>query len=590
MFKGIIYLMKYTWRFEKKYIIYSIMNQILQGILTIFALVMPKLIIDALTRQAALERNLILITLFVFGNFIGNNLRTFFSGQCFALKGTVFTQFQAYMAETLSKCDYECLENPEFLNDKEKAKKFLYANGQGFGVVMDNAFNILGKIFVFVGIISIIATLNIWLVLFFIVLLLINAKYEVAKRQAFFEMDMKKAPIERRTSYLINLIEDFQFGKDIRIFGLSDWIVGKAKKHLNESNDFYTGQVKETIKAQYFAALTNMILEGTAYIVFALEVLYKGISIGSFSMYVSAMLKFSSAMRDVMNSLVDIRQFSGYYEALEKYLNVPSTLYAENKLMVSRKFNCIKFEDVSFKYPGQKIYSLQNVNITINVGDKVAVVGENGAGKTTFIKLICRMYDPTEGRITLDGIDIKDIDYDSYMQMIAPVFQDYKLFSFSIKDNICFDKKESDEAIQNLLENSGLTEKLSTLPNGVNTSIYKNFDMDGFEPSGGESQKIAIARAVFKDAPLLILDEPTAALDPKAEYELYQRFYNMSLGKTALFISHRMASCKFCNTILLFENGKIIEKGTHKEMMEKKGKYFQMFEMQAQYYKDENSE
>ena len=584
MFKGIAFLMKYTWKFEKRYIIFSILNQILQGVLTIFALIMPKLIIDALTRGAVIEECVVLIIAFVGGNFVGNYLNAFFSGQCFALKGTVFTQFQAYMAEKLSKCDYECLENPEFLNDKEKAKKFLYANGQGFGVVMDNAFSIIGKIFVFVGIMSIIATLNIGLVIFFIILILVSAKYEAAKRQVYFEMDMKKAPIERRTSYLINLIEDFQFGKDIRIFGLSDWIVAKAKKHLQESNEFYTGQVKETIKAQYFSTLTNMILEGTAYIVFAIEVIYKGISIGSFSMYVSAMLKFSAAMRDVMKSMVDIRQFSGYYEALEKYMNVPSTAYAENKIVKDTKFKSIKFENVSFKYPGQSRYSLRNINVTINAGEKFAVVGENGAGKTTFIKLICRMYYPTEGRITVDGIDIRDIDYESYMKMIGPVFQDYKLFSFTIKDNICFDKVESDDKIHNLLEESGLGTKLEALPNGVNTSIYKNFDVEGFEPSGGESQKIAIARAIFKDAPLLILDEPTSALDPKAEYELYQRFYNMAHGKTAIFISHRMSSCKFCDSILLFDNGELLEQGTHKNLMEEKGKYFQMFEMQAQYY------
>ena len=576
--------MKYTWKFEKKYIIFSILNQILQGLLAIFALIMPKLIIDALTKGAVLEECIVLIMAFAGGNFVGNYLVTFFSGQCFALKGTVFTQFQAYMAEKLSKCDYECLENPDFLNDKEKAKKFLYANGQGFGVVMDNAFSIIGKIFVFLGIISILATLNLGLVIFFIILILVSAKYEAAKRQVYFKMDMKKAPIERRTSYLINLIEDFQFGKDIRIFGLSDWIVGKVKKHLQESNHFYAGQVKETTKAQYFSTMTNMFLEGTAYVVFAIEVLYKGISIGSFSMYVSAMLKFSSAMRDVMKSIVDIRQFSGYYEALEKYMNVPSTVYEENKLVKDTNFKCIKFENVSFKYPGQERYSLQNVNLTINAGEKIAVVGENGAGKTTFIKLICRMYHPTEGKITVDGIDIRDIDYESYMKMIGPVFQDYKLFSFTIKDNICFEKEEADDKIYKLLEESGLEKKLSQLSKGVNTSIYKNFDIEGFEPSGGESQKIAIARAIYKNAPLLILDEPTSALDPKAEYELYQRFYKMAHGKTAIFISHRMSSCKFCDSILLFDNGKILEQGTHKELMEQNGKYCQMFELQAQYY------
>lgn len=589
MFKGIQFLISYTWKFEKKYIIYNILNQLTQGTTMLLAIVLPKYIIDSLTKNIDIMNCFKLIAVLVLCNFLGSYLNAFFVGKCFALKGTVYTKFQAYMTEKLSDCDFEKLENPEFLDDKERAKKFLYANGQGFGAVMDSAFNIVGKIFVFAGIAALLATLNILLVLAFVAIILINTKYEAKTREVYVKLDMRKAPIERKSLYLINLIEDFNFGKDIRMFGLNKWIIEKVKIHLSESNEFYKSQINETIKANYFSSFTNAILEGTAYVVFAMKTIEGSISIGDFSMYVSAMLKFSGAMKDVMRSIMDIKQFSGYYEALDKYMNVPSSKNIGKNIPANEGFKEIVFENVSFKYPGQENYSLRNINLHINAGEKIAVVGENGAGKTTFIKLICRLYKPTKGTIKIDGVDINDIEYESYMRMIGPVFQDYRLFSFSIKENICFDKAEDDQEIYNLLAESGLKEKINSLDRGIYTSVYKNFDESGFEPSGGESQKIAIARAVYKNTPIVILDEPTSALDPRAEFELYEKFHDLVKGKTAFFISHRMSSCKFCSKILFFQCGEIVERGNHKELMENKKHYYELFNMQAQYYSEEMS-
>lgn len=584
MFRGVSFLLKYTWKFEKKYIIYSLSNQFLQGIVMLMGIIIPGYIIDSLLNGTDIKKSLIMIIVLVVGNFVGRFLGAFLTGKCFALKGSVYTQFQTMMTEKLSKCDFSCLEDSDFLDDREKAKRFLYANGQGFGVVMDSTFDIIGKLFTFLGIISVLATLNVVLVIFFVILIMINTVYESKTKKKYFDLDMRKAPIERRTNYLINLIEDFSFGKEIRLFGLSEWLVKKVKNHLNESNNFYVKQVNETIRAQYFSAFFNMLLEGVAYIVFAFKTMLKEISIGEFSIYVSAMLRFSTSMQDVMKSILDIKQFSGYYDALVNYMNVTSTVNSGKNLSANFNFEKIKFENVSFKYPGQKEYSLKDVNVTITSGEKVAIVGENGAGKTTFIKLLCRLYNPTEGKITIDGIDIRDINFDEYVKLLGPVFQDYKLFSFSIKDNVCLYEDEEDDVIVELLNESGLKNTLNTLKNDINTFVYKNFDESGFEPSGGEGQKIAIARAVYKDAPLVILDEPTSALDPRAEYDLYNRFHNMVKGKTAIFISHRMASCKFCDRIILFENGNILECGSHEELMKTGGKYYEMFSMQAQYY------
>ena len=244
----------------------------------------------------------------------------------------------------------------------------------------------------------------------------------------------------------------------------------------------------------------------------------------------------------------------------------------------------IEFKNVSFRYPGSEKYILKGINLTITDGQKLSIVGENGAGKSTFVKLLIRLYDPTEGNIYLNGVNIKDIAYEQYMSIFSTVFQDYKLFSFSLKDNIALALPLNEEKVLDVLMRVGLEEKLRKLPKGIGTAIFKNFDETGFEPSGGEGQKIALARALYKDAPVIILDEPTAALDPRAEYEIYQQFNDMVEGKTAVYISHRLSSTKFCDVIAVFSNGEIAEYGSHEELMNKCGIYSELFNMQAQFY------
>lgn len=399
---------------------------------------------------------------------------------------------------------------------------------------------------------------------------------------------MKKAPIERRTNYLISVVEDFNYGKEIRSYGIKDWLIEKVRKHLNESQDFYKEQIEQNAKGQYFAYATTLIREVITYAYLAYLVIMSRISIGDFSMYVSAMVNFSTAMKDVMNSFLEIKQFEGYYDALSAYMNVPIRMNTGVLEVPDGPYE-IEFKNVSFRYPGQQSWALQNVNIKISGTQRLAIVGENGAGKTTFVKLLTRLYDPTEGQILLCGKDIREYSYESYLSKISSVFQDFKLFSFTLKDNICFSKSTitPDQDVENILKMSGLSDKLSSLPDGVNTYVYKNFEESGFNPSGGEGQKIAIARALFKNSPIIILDEPTAALDPKSEYEIYQHFYQMVSGKMAFFISHRMATTRFCDRIAVFSQGKLLEVGTHEELMHlPNGIYKTFYNMQADSYKE----
>ena len=577
--------MKLIWRFNKKYIFYAALFQIVTALVPLTGVVMPKYIIDELTGLQRVEYLAVYVGALVLINLVGSILLAYLEGAMFTSKSEVFSSFECMMAEKLMTCDFESLEDPGFLDVKEKAHRILYAEGQGFGAVLDHAFNIAGKVFIFAGLVGVLSTLNIWMVLVFVALVLLNSAVESRVQKRYVSWDIEKAPIERRSAYLLNIIENFEYGKEERIYGLKDFLISRVAKHLGESDAFYKRQTRELNKSQYFTAVTSFFRDAISYIYLISKVIAGSIQIGSFTMYVGAVSQFSTAMNDMMSSIVNIRRFGLYYDELNKYINMPQTM-REGKKTVDNETGeyTIKFENVSFRYPGSETYALKNVNITITPSEKLSIVGENGAGKTTFVKLLLRLYDPTEGRILLNGTDIREFDYDEYQNLMAAVFQDFRLFSFTLKENVCFDKECSDEVVIDCLRRSGFGNKLDQLPKGIYTNVYKNFEEDGFEPSGGEGQKIALARALFKDTPVVILDEPTAALDPRAEYEMYQNFNKMSEGKTTIFISHRLSSSRFCDKIAVFAGGEIKEYGSHDELYSKDGMYHELFDMQAKFY------
>ena len=267
------------------------------------------------------------------------------------------------------------------------------------------------------------------------------------------------------------------------------------------------------------------------------------------------------------------------------YLELPNEKY-DGTLPIEKRLDNdyeLEFKNVSFHYPNNQEMVLKNITAKIHVGHKMAIVGTNGSGKSTFIKLLCRLYDPTEGEILLNGIDIRKYDYDEYRQIFGVVFQDFQLFAFSVAQNVAAGTEYDVERVWKALGQAGLRERAQKMEKGIETVIYKQED-EGVEISGGEAQKLAIARALYKDAPVVILDEPTAALDPVSELEIYERFDEMVKEKTAIYISHRMSSCRFCENILVFEDGNIAQMGSHADLVERDGLYARLWRAQAQYY------
>ena len=366
-----------------------------------------------------------------------------------------------------------------------------------------------------------------------------------------------------------------------------------CEKHLNNENIFGSnGDFARLCRGPiglYSAASSavSVVLTGVVYLFVCLKAWAGAFGLGAVTQYVASITKVLGGISGLVAVLGTMRNNASFLTLIFELLDMPNNMY-QGTLTVEkrrdRKYE-VEFRNVSFKYPGSNQYSLHNVNMKFEIGKRLAVVGMNGSGKTTFIKLLCRLYDPTEGEILLNGIDIRKYNYAEYMMLFSVVFQDFNLFSLKLGENVASTTYYDEEKVRDSLEKAGFGDRLREMQKGLETYLYKGYDKDGVNISGGEAQKIAIARALYKDAPFIILDEPTATLDPIAEAEIYSKFNEIAGDKTAIYISHRLSSCKFCDEILVFHEGAVIQQGTHASLVEDEaGKYYELWNAQAQYY------
>lgn len=339
----------------------------------------------------------------------------------------------------------------------------------------------------------------------------------------------------------------------------------------------------------YYAASSavSMVFEGVVYVFVCLKALAGAFGVGAVTQYVSSVSRLAGGVSSLIGTAGDMRNNASFLKLVFDFLEMPNTM-EQGSLPVerldSREYE-IEFRDVSFKYPGSEEYALRHVSMKFGAGERLAVVGQNGSGKTTFIKLLCRLYDPTEGRILLNGTDIREFDYLEYMAIFSVVFQDFKLFAFTLGQNVGARVAYDRGLAERTLRKAGFGERLDTLEDGTETYLYKDFSKSGVDISGGEAQKIALARTLYKDAPFIVLDEPTAALDPIAESEVYSNFNDIVGKKTAIYISHRLSSCRFCSDILVFHEGELVQRGSHEQLSaDTDGKYYELWNAQAQYY------
>lgn len=560
-------------------------------------------IINLLSDGKDFKTVMLYITIAVAINFILFFLDSFLDEYSQNLRNLLLNKENKKVASKLFRTEYQKLENSEYkelIHKHEEAEKSRWSRFPYFVWTTYRFLNglftlIISVIIIFpllkvgftktgdtffekpIFLITIISAILAMAVIILLVAVNINKSYLKAN-ESYAELD--------RIFYsFLDIFGDYRTGKEIRIYKEQNLIDSIAtSKILTDGEKTLRKISMHTAKASSFVAILGAVVGFGVYLFIGIKGLLGLFSIGSLVLYCGSFMQIINGIMMMANTFGKLQEIiplaKRYFEILD---TKDEMTYGDKVLDLSGGFE-IEFKNVSFKYPGAENYALQNVNLKIKNGEHLAVVGRNGSGKTTFIKLMCRLYDVTDGEILINGINIKDYTKDSIIKLYSVVFQDFKIFSVSLKDNICANSDFESDRFYACLENADIKERTERMPNKENTYLYKDLDENGVEISGGEAQKLALARALYKDAPIVVLDEPTAALDPIAENEIYSRFNTFVQGKTAIYISHRLSSCAFCDKIAVFNNAKLAETGTHKDLLSAGGKYAELWNAQAKYY------
>ncbi len=569
---------------SSKYTLAVFLQAFLQSATLMIYVFVPKWMIDGLTDAKGAGYFVVIVVFAISVNYLFGLIVKRLNCYTASNSGYIASEFSRKVAYRLMNVSFEKVEDARFIEFKERAL-FPVFNRDVLAQLAKSFPDLAQCVITIIGIAAILAAANPILILLIIITNLISYALNVKKQERAVELTKKISSMNKEFGYFIRTIRGKESGREIRGYSASEFLMSMARdfdkrmfkdQESNNDNEYgFDAKVK----------LINALQNALAYGFIGIYSIYKHLSIGNFSMYLSAVITFCTTTNKLLDLFVQIRTNAKYLEdfialyELETEEDNPNAeaLNAPDKIE-------IEFRDVYFRYPNTKNYVLSGVSFTIGNKEKISIVGRNGAGKTTMIKLLSRLYKPEKGEIRVNGKNINDYDYASYNRLLSVIFQDFKVFEFTIKENIALCDEGSGAADSKTLEaaeKAGISDFVSRLKNGVGTSIGTTFSEDGINLSGGQRQKIAIARAVYKDSKMIVLDEPTAALDPVAEAETYEKLNELIAGRTAVYISHRLSSCKFCDRILLLERGTITEEGTHDALMKRGGLYATMFQLQA---------
>lgn len=590
MWKKIALLIKLSWSVSPAYVLITLGSTLVSSGQVLLNVILPKFLIDELTGAQSLPNILLFGGLIVGANLLFAFLQNAIKRYTTAKTVYVAEMLQEKMAEKIMSVPYSFLETPHYLDLKERAV-FAISNQDSLTNFIQQAATMLKSGVTIIGLVAVMFTLSIALVGVLLVLIFLGIAMQRVMMKRLMGFIQEIIPVNRRYGYYVNTVFNDKVQQDIRLYDMQDIITDRIdmyNHHINE--EFHKAYV---VKGKFdgLYSVINDLQAAVAYGYMAIRVFTTtfgpSISIGSFTMYVNAAINFSRSTMEFGEAIVGLLQCAGYLEPFVEFMTLADEGERGGDISFEGELHSIRFENVSFAYPGSDKLVLKNVSFSIKKGDKVSVVGLNGAGKTTLVKLLCRLYKPTEGTIFVNDVDIFQYDHNQYMAKIAAVFQDYKLFHFTVDENITGRDPGSDnERVEEITRQVGLSEKLSAMPEGISTLLGKAYNEEGTEFSGGEQQKVAIARALYKEASLIILDEPTSALDPLAEAEIYENFNSLIGDKTAIYISHRMSSSVFCDKILIIDGGEVSDYDTHANLMKKTdGLYYKLFMSQAENYK-----
>jgi len=597
--KTLSFMLSYAWKQKRSLYLLYLIRFIGSALGQLKILLLPKLLVDELmaviggeSPDQHLKRIILFAAVTVTAELISSVLINIADS-----KRNVYSQiFNARFSEMLSAksmgMEFAYTEDPKVLDKQNEAKEGISWYSGGLVSILDCLYQVIFNLLLMTVSVGVIAVYCPLLLPVQIVLMLLVCYFKYRNQLINTEFFLKLAKSNRIFGYVLYELAEFRYGKDIRMYNSGDMMCNKGEKLGKMQVGLWENQARRQLKNDFGSDLANALRDGVSYLYMGLRVLWGKITVGEFTLSVSAASALYQSLMGIGQNLQQISEKCNYAYRFLEFLDYPDSAVHGDK-PVNGTEHVIEFRDVSFKYPRAEEYTLRHVNITIRPNEHLSVVGLNGAGKTTFIKLLCRLYDVTEGAILVDGVDIRDYSEEEYRKLFSVVFQDFAIFAFSLRENIemgnvefdTADAAKSDARVRESLALSGLNEDAEKLPNGLDTTLYKSFDEKGTELSGGQRQKTAISRALYRNAPIVILDEPTAALDPVAEYDIYRKFDTLVGQKSAIYISHRLSSCKFCDRIAVFSEGTIKEYGSHDELVGIDGGiYAEMFHAQAQYY------
>jgi len=587
--KNLGFMARRAKEFDKSLFLYMPLPMAGRMAMAVLGIFIPKIIIDSLTDSLPLSNLLVTIAAIALVLALSQLLTTYSLGEILErAMSTRVSIISLWMNKTIMT-DYENIASKAGQDKKRKAMEALESNTSGTESVINESARTLiniGGILIFGGIL---AFMNPYILLFLVGGALINIfvfrralKYEHKHKDEYISIDNK-------LYYLREQCVDIANAKDIRMYSMSEWLIDMFQSFIGQRYSWYKKVEYRKYVPNVVDSLVIFLRDGLAYAYLIYQVL-TGMSVGNFALYLGAIAGFSVWLSELSSNVSEIKRCSLQIDNLREYLDMDDkTNRGEGTALPSKSempFS-VTLKNVSYKYPESDDYIIEKLNLHIEKGEKLAVVGMNGAGKTTLVKLICGLLTPQEGEILINGKNINEYNITKYQSLFSVAFQDACIMSFTIAENVSMKPKETSDMpkVEEALKRAGLYEKVNSLKDGSLTYINNIFTDEGADLSGGEKQKLILARALYKDAPVLILDEPTAALDPIAEAALYDEYAKMTRDKTSIYISHRLSSTRFCDRIIFVEDGKIAETGTHSELMKKQGKYAHMFEVQSHYYK-----
>ena len=559
-------------------------------------------IVDELINYCRKEYIAIYVISIIVINFICTVIRNVLLHVCNEKESQMWNWFEKVFSDKQMSLDYDDLEDVSIQKQRQEVEENLFMFGNGLGQLVWGT-SVIVKVFIniFVALLMSgtlfisksgekIVDHPIWILIILGCIILCGfSNYKATRKENSLFMKWCDNSLWFNRTFIFfghELYTNLERAKDVRIYRQDTLAI----KKVEELEEWENAEKKNSFNMSFFPATAGFIVglgNCACYLFVAIKAFLGAYGVGSVVQYVSVLTRLGDGIRDLMFMVSDNELYCTHLKKMYDYLDIQNHMYQGSLTVEKREDNeyYIEFRNVSFKYPRTENYVLRNVNLKFKVGEKLAVVGMNGSGKTTFIKLLCRLHDPTEGEILLNNVDIRKYDYKEYMSIFSVVFQDFKLFSFGLGQNVAASFGYNEELAKKCLEKAGFYDRLQRMKKGLETSIYKDLDEEGVEISGGEAQKIALARALYKNAPFIILDEPTAALDPVAEYEVYSKFNEIVQDKTAIYISHRLSSCRFCDVIAVFDDGQIVQRGVHDKLLrDTQGKYYELWNAQAQYY------